>query len=53
MTVGAAPPSRDGDGSEDGRNDLDVGQGRWEGVEIAVRGARLGMNGGGWDIGIW
>lgn len=53
VTVGAAPPSRDGDGSEDGRNDLDVGQGRWEGVEIAVRGARLGMNGGGWDIGIW
>lgn len=27
VTVGAAPPSRDGDGSEDGCNNLDVGQG--------------------------
>lgn len=49
VTVGAAPPSRDGDGSEDRCNNLDVGQGRWGGVEIAVRGARLGMG----AVGTW
>lgn len=48
VTVGAAPPSRDSDGSEDGSNNLDVGQGRLGGgwkLQCAVRGwgwGRLG-----------
>ena len=52
VTVGAAPPSRDDDRSKDGRNNLDVGQGRLGGgVEIAVRG--WGWGWGRLGRGVW